>query len=81
EVARTFGVPLATAALHYPSTVSTAIACVLVGVDSPRHVDEDLASFLHAPPEQLWAALSVLEGRGVVRTALNEETGTHHEDH
>lgn len=81
EVAETFGVSLATAALHYPSTVSAAIACVLVGVDSARHVDEDLASFLHAPPERLWAALSELEGDGAVGEALNEETGTDHEDH
>ncbi len=81
EVALTFGVPLATAALHYPSTVSTAIACVLVGVDSPQQVDDDLASFLHAPPEELWAALLQLEGVDAVGIARTEKTGTHHENH
>jgi D-threo-aldose 1-dehydrogenase len=74
-IVRGFEAPLASAALHYPMTVSAAIACVLVGVDSPQQVDDDVESFLRPPPVGMWRALAERGGVGA-RSAPHAEEGT-----
>jgi D-threo-aldose 1-dehydrogenase len=56
EIARGFGVPLRSAALHYPFT-QPAVASVLVGVRSEREVQENVASLRTGVPPELWAEL------------------------
>jgi D-threo-aldose 1-dehydrogenase len=50
------GVPLKTAALHFP-TAHPAIAALILGVESPAEVAENVAAWQSPPPAALWADL------------------------
>jgi D-threo-aldose 1-dehydrogenase len=63
DVCRSYGVPLAAAALQFPRR-DPAVRSVLVGARSPAEVTEDLTLAAHPIPDALWRDLDAAAGTG-----------------
>lgn len=56
-VRESHGVPMRTAALHYPLTVD-GVTAVVVGMSTPAEVDDNLTSLQSPVPTALWSDLA-----------------------